>query len=210
MKDIPVFTTDNGVASLVLKEIPVRAVAYVKLVASQSPEALVEECVEFCRACGAETVYASGHPCLAEYPLQAVLVQMRASGLEQTDAAVFPVTEETAGRWRDIYNDRMSGVPNAAYMTKQDEKKFLKDGDCYFVHRDGRLLGIGKAGGDTVELVASVQPGAGRDVVLAMASVLTENSVKLTVARENERAVRLYEKLGFVAVGEVSRWYKIL
>jgi GNAT superfamily N-acetyltransferase len=209
MKDIPMFTTDNGVASLVLKEIPVRSVAYVKLITSQNPEALLGECVDFCRACGAEAVFASGDPCLAAFPLVAVLIEMTASGLAQTDAAVFPVTEETVGRWRQIYNERMANVPNAAYMTAQDEKRFLGDGDCYFVHKAGTLLGIGKASGDTIELVAGVQPGAGQDVTLALASVLTEERVRLTVARENKRAVRLYERLGFSAVQEVSRWYKI-
>ena len=209
MKDIPVFTTDNGVASLILKEIPVRALAYVKLVASQNPEALLGECVDFCRACGAEAVYASGDPCLTAFPLVTVLVEMCACGLEPTDAAVFPVTEQTIGKWRQIYNERMADVPNAAYMTTQDEKKFLEDGNCYFVHRGGKLLGIGKAGGDTIELVATAQPGAGRDVTLAMASVLPEDRVRLTVARENERAIRLYERLGFRAVSELSRWYKI-
>ncbi len=212
MKDIPMFTTEHGVASLVLKEIPARKAAYVKLLSAAEPSELLQECVDFCRACGAESIYASGDFCPAGYPCTAVLIQMQRSvhGLEQADGSVLPVTDETIGRWREIYNDRMSCVPNASYMTAVDEKKYLAEGDCYFVHRDGCLLGIGKAGGDTIHALASVQPGAGRAVVLALASVLSGETVKLTVARENTRAVAMYEKLGFVAVQEVSRWYKIL
>lgn len=212
MKDIPMFTTEHGVASLILKEIPVRQVAYVKLQSTQEPEMFLQECVEFCRACGAESVFGSGDECLADYPCTAVLMEMQrpAEGIEQTNASLFPVTEETVSQWREIYNERMAGVPNAAFMTRQDEKKYLADGDCYFVHRNGKLLGIGKASEDTVHMIAGVQRGSGRDVVLAMASVLTADTVRLTVAKENSRAVALYEALGFVAVREISRWYKIL
>jgi len=43
-----------------------------------------------------------------------------------------------------------------------------------------------------------------------MAALRCGDSVNLTVAQEDLRAVRLYRRLGFVVVGEVSRWYKIL
>ena len=59
MKDFPVFTTENGVASLVLKEIPYRRCAYIILRDSLEPEALLAECISFCRACGAERVFAA-------------------------------------------------------------------------------------------------------------------------------------------------------
>lgn len=210
MKDIPAFTTENGVASLIMKQIPMQSIAYVKVLSSQCPELLLQECVEFCRACGAEKVYATGDCCLARFPPVSILVEMRCAEPEQTDASVFPVTEETVGRWRSIYNEKMANVPNAAAKTSADEKQILRDGDCYFVHADGQILGIGKASGDTIHVVASVKPGAGRDVVLAMASLLTEDCVRLIVARENVKAVNLYERLGFVVTGEVSRWYQIL
>ena len=46
--------------------------------------------------------------------------------------------------------------------------------------------------------------------VLALASILTGDTVRLMVASENKRAVRLYERMGFVTTKELSRWYKIL
>lgn len=212
LKDIPVFTTEYGVASLVLKEIPDRGVAYVKLQASADPEMLLKECVEFCRVCGAEIIFASGDECLSNYPCTATLVQMQRQkeGIEISDASVFPVTDETVHRWREIYNEKMSAVPNASYMRVMDEKNYLADGDCYFVHRKGELLGIGKASGDTIHTIASVQAGAGKSVLLALASLLTDDTIRLTVAKENTKAVTLYERLGFVQVREEARWYKIL
>lgn len=211
MKDIPLFTTEFGVASLILKEIPYRGIAYIRLQATEMPLELLTECIGFCRACGAEFFYATGHPCLAQYPLHTAVLLMRRStdGLPETDAALFPVLPETLKKWRSIYNARMADVPNASYMTEQDAKAMLKRGDGYFVHRGDQLLGIGMASGGKIDAVISTAAGAGRDAVLALASVLTEDTVSMEVATANQKAVRLYEKLGFTAVKELSRWYHV-
>lgn len=212
MKDIPVFDTEFGVASLFLREIPYRQRAHIKLQSSLEPEKLLEECVAFCRMCGAEWCDASGDPCLEKYPLITALVEMRRAkeGIGETDACLFPVTEQTVQRWLDIYNERMADVPNAAYMDASDGRQLLKTGDGYFVHRDGELLGIGKAAGDFLDAVISLRPGAGETVVQALAGALHGDTLRLWVASENKRAVRLYERMGFVPVKELSRWYRVL
>lgn len=212
MKDIPVFNTENGVASLFLREIPCRKRAHIKLQSTQNPEALLRECVDFCRLCGAEWIDAAGHEYLEQYPLITAILAMQRprEGLAETDACLLSVTESTVQQWLDIYNERMADIPNAAYMDSADGKKLLKTGDGYFVHRDGKLLGIGKAAGDFIDTVISVVPGMGETVALALASILTEDTVKLMVASENHRAVGLYQRMGFVKTGELSRWYKIL
>ena len=210
MKDIPMFTTQNGVASLTLKEIPLRLTAYIKILSSEEPIKLLEECVAFCRMCGAEYIYASGSDCLLENPLSATLVQMIASDLPETDACLFPVTESTVSLWREIYNDRMKLVPNASSMNLADEKKILQDGKCYFIHKNSELLGIGMVSDDSIEAVASVKKGAGEDCVLALASLLNVDRVKLVVAEQNKAAISLYKRMGFIAVKEIARWYKII
>lgn len=211
MNNIPVFTTENGAASLILNQIPFTGNAYIKLQATQSPEMLLEECVSFCRACGSKHIYASGHPFLERYSLHTAIIRMQRSleGLSETDAALFPVLPETAHKWRSIHNEKMKDVPNATLLTPADEKIQLELGDGYFVHRSGQLLGIGRAAVDTVDLVISCLPGAGRDVLLALCSALTGDTVSLTVASTNTRAVHLYERMGFLPVEELSRWYRI-
>ena len=212
MKDIPVFDTEHGVASLFLREIPYRGRAHIKIQSSQEPEKLLEECIAFCRMCGAEWIDAAGHEYLEKYPLITALYRMQRAreGMPESEACVFPVTAENVQTWLDIYNERMADVPNAAYMDSADGRELLAGGDGYFIHRDGKLLGIGKASGNFIDTVISVQPGMGETVVLALAELLTEDTVELMVAGVNERAVRLYERMGFLKVKELTRWYRVL
>jgi len=211
MKDIPLFTTENGAASLTLREIPYRGIAYIKIQASLEPDALIKECTEFCTACGAETVVATGHPALEKYPLRNAVIQRQRplEGLPDTDAALFPVQEKTLKQWLEIYNTGMKNVANAAWMTGKDGAQMLQKGDGYFVHRGDTLLGIGRASGGKIGAIVAVQKGAGADVVLALCHALTEETAMLEVASNNARAVRLYDRLGFVPVAELSRWYLV-
>ena len=210
MKDFPVFTTENGAASLVLKEIPYKKEAYITLRASQAPQALLEECVSFCRACGAEKIYATGHEILEDHPLHTSILEMR--GIPQIEeqyiANLFPVTEATVSRWREIHNRAMKNTANVGTLEARDEEKIQKGG-AYFVHRDGMLLGIGYLREETIEVIAAACPGAGKYVLHSICSVCPGVPLRLEVASTNERAIALYEKAGFLKVKELSRWYRI-
>lgn len=213
MKDIPMFDTENGVSSLILKEIPYKQIAYVK-VQSVQPDGLevhLKECVSFCRMCGAERVLAAGHEGLEQWPLQCTVITM-ALGLTESmesGANLFPITEETAAKWREIYNDRMGSVDNTATLTARDEKELL-EGGAYFVHEEGELLGIGWMKGSELLCIASVKPGAGERVLKTLLPLADSDRVILDVASSNHRARRLYERVGFVPVEEKSKWYQIL
>ena len=211
MKDFPVFTTEYGVASLILKEIPYRQEAYIHLQATQQPEELLQECVSFCRICGAERIYARGHEFLEKFPLHTAVYEMRGDAWadESKLEHLFPVTKETVGKWRSICNERMRCVDNAATQEARDEKEILASGGAYFVHRDGELLGIGWIRDNMLLAVATVQRGAGERVMHTMMSLMPGQFMTLEVASTNERAIRLYEKLGFVITREISRWYRV-
>jgi RimJ/RimL family protein N-acetyltransferase len=129
--------------------------------------------------------------------------------LPDTDAALFPVQENTLATWREIYNQKVTKVPTGAWMTEKAAKEKLAGGGGYFVHRDGKLLGIGLICDGAIDWVASVQPGAGKDVVCALNHAIAADTVSLTVASANEKAVALYEKLGFVKVAERKKWYLV-
>lgn len=212
MRDFPVFTTEYGVASLFLKEIPYRQTAYVIIRDSLEPEKLLAECVQFCRVCGAEKIFAGGHECLEQYPLHAVIYEM--SGCAEVDEtkveSIWPVTEETVAQWRRIYNDRMREVDNSATQEGRDEKRILETGDACFVHRSGELLGIGWIDNGELLVVAAVKPGAGERIMHTMMSLIPGQQLKLEVVSTNTRAIRLYEKLGFLKTAEKRRWYRIM
>lgn len=209
MRDIPLFTTDAGVAALTLSEIPYKQEAYIKLLDSHDPTILIKDCVQFCCAAGAEHIFASGDACLEEYPQHTVLYKM-CRGLEgicDTNAALFPLQEKTLELWKSIYNKRMRHVPNAATMTDSKAREILQNGTGYFVHRDGNLLGIGVASEETVDAVISVVPGQGEQVLRALCSVLPGEYVSVEVASTNIPAMKLYNRLGFIVTEELSRWY---
>lgn len=213
MKDIPMFTTEYGVASLVLKEIPYRGQAYIRVLtvqAGQLPE-LIAECVSFCRMVGAEAVCAAGHDDLEQWPVYTTVLEMRGDARvdwEKTES-IFPVTERTVARWREVYNERMRGVDNAATLETRDEKRILESGGAYFVHRQGQLLGIGWLEDGKLLAVAATVPGMGERVMHTLMSLDEGGRIVLEVASTNERAIGLYERLGFLKTREITRWYRV-
>ena len=211
MKDLPVFTTEHGVATLILKEIPYQQTAYVILRDSLRPQLLAQECAQFCRACGADRIYATGHDTLADYPHFTDMWEMTAlrESIPDTDAGIFPVQEKTLAAWQEIYNRKVKKVPNGAWMAREGARKMLETGDGYFIHKGGALLGIGRASADRIDWVASVVPGAGAEVIKALAHAATADTVSLTVASANQKAVALYERMGFLRSARISSWYQL-
>lgn len=212
MKDFPVFTTEYGVASLVLKEVPYRQEAYIILQSTEDPEELLKECVSFCRMVGAEKIYAKGHPIAERYPLHTAIYEMRGEATVDPEKLenIFPVTENTISKWRQISNERMRGVDCAATQTFADEKFLLGTGGAYFIHHDGELLGIGLMHDLELMQICAVKPGMGERVAHTLLSTVEGSAIRLEVASTNERAIRLYERLGFIRTREISRWYRVL
>ena len=211
MKDIPVFTTEHGVASLVLKEIPYRKEAYIHLQDSLEPELLLEECLSFCRICGAQRVYASGNPILETRELHTRIWEMTGSLDPDPDEVdhMWPVTSDTVSQWRQIHNRRMTGVDNAGTLEARDEQRILESGGAYFIHHSGRLLGIGWINGNRIEAIAAVERGAGDRILRTLLSLSPNVQMTLQVASTNKAAIALYERNGFLRVREIASWYVI-
>ena len=211
MKDLPLFTTPNGIASLTLREIPYTKRAYILLQDSREPKLLLEECRDFCRAVGAEYIYAAGDPIVEAYPYHTAIVTMQCAKVCLGDSAfsLWPVQERTLKTWKEIYNQKAADIANAAWMTDADGAEMLRKGEGYFVHDGKKLMGIGRIGDGEIKWIASCAPGAGADVLRALATVIYEDTLRLQVAQTNKKALRLYTDLGFVPVECGKSWHRI-
>lgn len=214
MRDFPIFDTEYGIASLFLKEIPYKNEAYIRMVDVEEEhfEEHLKECVSFCRMCGAERIYAADHEKLETYPLAFSLLEMRGKAWVDSEKLkhLFPVTEATVARWRQIHNEKLRSVDGSATLTSKEEKDILAAKDVYFVHDNGELLGIGWVENPVLKTVAAVKPGSGEMVMHTLMSLMEGAQMQLEVASTNERAISLYNRLGFLTTGEKTRWYRVL
>lgn len=211
MRDFPVFTTEYGVASLILREVPYRKEAYIIIQSTLQPEELLKECISFCRAVGAEKIYARGHEYTEQFPLHVIIYEMRGQ-VEPDESKVehlWPVTAETIGKWRELLNERMLNVDNAGTLEKRGEQEILDLGGAYFVHRAGELLGAGWIVEDELKLVASFKKGMGERVLHTLLSASRPEQLRLDVVSTNDPAIRLYERMGMEKTAELRRWYRV-
>ena len=201
MKDIPIFTATNGMASLILQEIPYRREAFVQVRAVFTRlDALLQECAAFCRMAGAERVFATGSADFSAYRLHARLMEREISAdrLPSVEAKAIP-TED--GEWLSCYRDAFRHVP-AARTLKQMEH-------CYWIEEKGERIGLGQIIEGELRAVASLQKGAGVRCVCALAAVSTAPTIRLLCAMENEPAMSLYDRLGFSHGVIKEIWHQI-
>ena len=112
MKDMPAFTTEHGVASLILREIPYNQKAYIKIQYAAVLQDLMKECASFCRAIGAEEVYVSGDAALNCYPIYTELLEMQIQSklLPETDAVAVALCENQLSYFKTVYNEKMNKI----------------------------------------------------------------------------------------------------
>lgn len=211
MRDFQNFTTQYGVSSVILHEIPYRKTAYIRPL-SILDSCLwdhLEECADFCRAVGAERIFVSDFPGLDCLTPHSEIYKMvgEAAPDHAYVASLFPVTQSTVSRWREIYNHRMSLVDHAKTIERRDDPRLIESTGAYFVHRDGTLLGIGWLEDNTLLAVAAELPGQGKTVMHTLMSLREGERLTLEVASTNARAISLYEKLGFCRTEVVRKWY---
>lgn len=212
MKDFPLFPTEYGMSSITLREIPYRKQAYIWIqsVAEGQLFPHLGECVRFCRMAGAERVLAANHPGLDKFPAYTTLLEMTGLGRSWEETAVrVPISKTTVGRWRTLYNERMSAVDGAGSLTYGDERSILEQGGACFVCRGAEALGIGWLSKGQVRAVASLIPGAGETVMACLMGAVPGQPLRLEVASTNERAIRLYRRLGFTVTRTLFTWYQI-
>lgn len=212
MRDFPFFTTEYGVSSIFLKEIPYKGHAFIWVRSAQDGVlcAHLRECAALCRMAGAERIFVGNHSELGCFPLYTRLLEMQGRAIADAarTASIQPVTAETAGEWREIYNQKLRNVDCAATLEYREEAKLPGSGAC-FVVRENTLLGIGWLENDTVRAVASLEPGAGEWIMRTLMGQSEGKVLTLEVASTNHKAVRLYRNLGFETTRCIAEWREI-
>ncbi len=200
MKDIPIFTGCDGIATLILSQIPYRGEAFVMVRSVFTTlDACLRECESFCRAVGAEWVYFSGNADFSAHPIFASIIEreiLRTDLPETTAKAVPAVVPE---QWAELYNDRFKNVPAARYCRTAE--------NAYVIEKDGKMIGIGQAEGNTIRSVAALEKGSGADCVCALAALCDTEKIRLLCAEQNFSAMRLYDRLGFSRGERKEIWY---
>ncbi len=201
MKDIPIFTATNGIASLILREIPYRREAFVQVrgVFTQLPS-LLRECAAFCRMAGAERIFATGTEDFSAYPVHARLIE------RETSTEKLPTAEATAvateeEEWLSCYREAFRSVPAARTLTHMEH--------CYWIMEKGERIGLGQIHDGALYSVAALQKGAGERCVCALAAASPAPNIRLLCAMENQPAMKLYDRLGFSRGPLKECWYEI-
>ncbi len=214
MKDIPVFSCPDGIATLILREVPFRGEGYILVRGVFGTlEGLLAECAGFCRAAGAERLFAAGEADFSGYP-----AAIRILGRSAPRESLLPAPEAVrlvprhggngsglgAGIQRPLPGRACSGElqPGGGARAGRGRRGPVDLGRCG-AHRPGRVRG-----GELLA-VAALQPGAGERCVRALAAQCTGPEVRLTCAEENGRAMRLYDRLGFSHGAEERVWFSI-
>ena len=217
MKNIPVFTSSYGIATLILREIPWSGSAYVLIrsVWDGQTAALLEECRGFCRAVGAKHVYAAWDT--AELPAAHAWDMIRMTrpkaGLPQSLCPVEPepLTRENAAAYLEIYNRCFVQVPAAASYDAGSLEPLYGEDLAWLVKRGGVYAGVAEISKEGLEGIAVLPEhrGLGYDLALAVLPMVPSPELRLKVASTNLRAIALYERLGFTVDGVEKRWWQL-
>ena len=217
MQNIPMFTGVHGMATLILKEIPISGLAYVlvRSVWKDDLAGLLAECRDFCRAAGAEAVYGSWEtrdlPAAHAYDV-----------LEQTMArdrlppppeplALTPLTARNGPDYLAVYNRCFGKLPGHASYGPKDIQRLQGKNLAFLVYRDGVPAAVAELGENKLEGLGVLPEfhGLGWPLALTALARLPGPVLSLRVVSTNERALALYRRIGFGGARVVSRVWRL-
>ena len=211
MRNIPLFATELGVASLVLEQIKYNKMAYIRIQSSSSLKEFLQECVGFCRAAGAEKIFATGEQIAELYDESVSVIRMMRlrEGMERGTSKLVSILPADIEDFRGIYNSAMRNIPNASGMSIQSANEILQQGSGYFVYQEDERIGLGIAEEEWIHGIVSLKKGMGMTIMQALNTVLCGEEIHVELNDSNIAAKTLYERMGFTTYEVVSKWYKI-
>lgn len=213
MKNIPMFTSAYGIATLILREIPWSGSAYVlvRSVWNDQTAALLEECRGFCRAVGAKAVFAAydTEELPAEHAYDMLHMTRPKAGLPEAVLELLPLTRENSAAYLEIYNRCFVEVPSAASYDQSSLEPLYGEDLVWLVKRGEVYAGVAEISKEGLEAVAVLPEfrGMGYDLALSVLHMVPSPVLRLKVASTNTRAIALYQRLGFRVDGVEKRWF---
>ena len=209
---------EGGTASLILREIPHRGIAYIRLLTIRDLASLVAECASFCRGCGANTVFLTRGPePLADYPhaydTLHLHVQKKALLKPTFPFVLEPMTTDNDAIYQRIYNLCFLDVPGAATYDRAEIRRIYEHRQQAFLALDssGTPCGMGELHDNELAAIGLLPEyrgkGLSRDLALTLLALCPGPDITLITASSNGPALSLYDSLGFTVCGKVSMWY---
>ena len=217
MNNIPVFLSQWGTATLILREIPYKKTAYILLRTITDLDLLTQECAAFCRECGAEDCFVSaadsetvlsGKPA---YELLRMTAEKASLPHPENPFRLEPLCPDNEDLYISLYNRCFRAVSNAATYDKRELQRVYRMGQqAYVAWLEGEPCGMGELHESELAAVGLLPEfrGKGSYLTLALLDRCPGPEVSLTVVSDNARALALYEKLGFQTESVVSKWYQ--
>lgn len=217
MKDIPIFTGQFGIATLILREIPHQGGAYVMVRGTKEGylQAFLEECRTFCVMAGAQWVLATADEPLDFLPHVHDMLELSCPRAllppPSKPVEAIPVTVENGEEFLRCYRLLFRAIPNAATYTQTDLQRILEQEQACLALVDGKTAGIAQwTDGELCAIgVLPEYRGLGHRLALTVFSRMTAEEITLRVSSSNAPALRLYQKLGFDRKRILSRWYAL-
>lgn len=218
MNNIPLFPSQGGTASLILREIPYSGKAYIlfQTVIPENLEPMISECTAFCRACGAETCFVTRKDSSDSLPLphshDILLLSTDKSRLPQgSPIRLVPIQEDNDSIYINLYNRCFDSVSGAAFYDRgQIRRIYLLHQKAFLaLMENGTPFGFGELHENELAAVGVLPEyrGRGYDLTLALLQHCPGPEITLSVASDNSAALKLYGKLGFIQKELLSRWH---
>lgn len=216
MKNIPLFTSSYGLATLILREISWNGRAYV-LVREiwHDGAALLEECRAFCLAVGAREVYAAwaeGFETLpAAHAYDMLAMSCPKAALPVESLPLEPLSRENADAYLEIYQRCFRDVPSAASYDHKSLEPLYGEDLAWLVPVAGGYGAIAEISKTGLEGIAVLPEhrGLGYPLAATVLQMVPSPVVHLRVASTNHRALALYCRLGFTEDAPARPWYRL-
>lgn len=220
MNNIPVYISQGGTATLILREIPHKKTAYILLrtVLPKKLPQLLTDCISTCREFGAEHCFVSAEDPSIEIPLphayDILFLRVQKADLLplETPMELVPISPENDSIYQRIYNRCFQDVSHALTYEKDQLTRIYREEHQAFLAKapDGTPCGMGELHGNELAAVGLLPEyrGRGKALTLSLLARVPGPEITLTVVSDNERALGLYAALGFTVTGKESTWYK--